>query len=524
MDRDALERIRAALVLPSYTPARRDLAAVADIIASDDDATATAATKALLRAGSRDALGAVDAALAAAAEPGAVRLVAALGQLGRTGATDDVAVRLAALLDDPRARVRRAAVVALGKTGGDRARDALVAYAGREDLTPDHRRAVVESLGKVGGDAAAARLGQVSDPADLELERRRRRALLILERDAARSAPSTILGGRGLPADTIVACRCRRGLEGLLDDELRAAGLPIVGSDTGVVRVSGGVALDRFQAARTWITVGIERAIGAEASLEERIARAVVDAAALLAELTDGVVKWRLAFEGGGHRRGLVWDVAQRVRREAPDLINDPTATTWEVVVSRDERSLELRPRRLEDRRFSWRVADVSASSHPTVAAALARFSGVRHWDVVWDPFCGSGAEVVERGLLGPAARLCGSDLDARALDAARRNVEAAGLRAEMVLADALVHDPGGVTAIVTNPPLGRRLRGDPGALLERFVAHAARIVAPGGRLVWITPVAARTERAARRAGWRLDERRTVDLGGFDGELERWFR
>ena len=187
-------------------------------------------------------------------------------------------------------------------------------------------------------------------------------------------------------------------------------------------------------------------------------------------------------------------------------------------------RRLELRPRRFADPRFVWRVRDVPAASHPTIAAALARVAGVRADDVVWDPFVGSGAELIERALAGPCARLVGSDLDPGALDAARANLDAAGLAAELTCGDALDLAPPGTTLIVTNPPMGRRLRGDAPALLERFAGHAARVLAPGGRLVWITPVPARTERAARAAGLHLATRRTVDLGGFDAALERWDR
>jgi tRNA G10 N-methylase Trm11 len=168
----------------------------------------------------------------------------------------------------------------------------------------------------------------------------------------------------------------------------------------------------------------------------------------------------------------------------------------------------------------------VPAASHPTLAAALARVAGVRDDDVVWDPFVGSGAELVERGRLGPFRRLVGTDLDPRALDAARANLEAAGVldRAELTVADAVVHRPAATTLIITNPPLGRRLRGDAPALLERFIGHAATVLVPGGRLVWVTPVPGRTAHAARVAGLRAGDGITVDLGGFDGRLETWTR
>jgi len=519
-DRD---RVVAALAQPSYTPGRRDLAIVAAVIAEADEALGTKAVKGLVRAEPEPALAAVDAelarSLARSDDAGAARLVASIGQLARRPHLPSAA-RLITIADDDAAapRARRAAVVALGKVGGDEARDALRRFAARADLLPEQRRAVVEALGKVGGaeDTIAGIAGADDDP---ELRRRRDRALLMSERDRGREQASTIRGDAVLADEVIVVARCRSGLEELLGAELEAAGIPVTEARRAEVRVHTRGPLAAFHAARTWLTIGIERPI-AEPSAEA-IAAAVIEAQPLLTALTDGAIRWRLDFAGGGHRRAVVWQAAQRVRAAAPALINDPTSTTWDVVVY--ETSLELRPRRLDDPRFAWRVADVSAASHPTIAAALARIAGVQDGDVVWDPFCGSGSELIERARLGHA-HLIGSDLDARALEAARANLAAAGLTAELTLGDALAFDPGPVSLIISNPPLGRRIRGDAGALLERFVARAARLLVPGGRLVWITPAVGRTERAARDAGLTLDHRRTVDLGGYDAHLERWIR
>lgn len=523
------DRIVRSLGEPSYTPARRDLPAVAALVAGDDEAISTNAVRAVLRAAPADSLAALTAAFAGASEAGGARLAAAIGQLARAHPTagGDAIAALIGLLDPDRhdaPRVRRAAVVALGKVGGAAASAALVAYAGRAELPPDHRRALAEALGKVGGADAEQHIAALAAAAgdDRELRRRGDRALLMAERDRGRDTPSHVRGDVAVPAGVPIAVRCRAGLEGLLADELRAAGLAPASTERGVVRVATGAALGRFHAARTWLSLGLERRLPPGADLPARITAALVEARGLLAALTDGPIRWRLDFAGGGHRRAVVWQTAQAVRAAAPELVNDPTATTWDVVVADDDASLELRPRRLDDPRFAWRVADVSAASHPTIAAALARVAGRRDRDIVWDPFCGSGSELIERALLGGVARLFGSDLDSRALEAARANLAAAGLDAELALADALVHHPPAVTLIITNPPLGRRIRGDVGGLLERFAVHAARVLEPGGRLVWITPAATRTERAARRAGLRLDDRRSVDLGGYDADLERW--
>jgi hypothetical protein len=517
-------RVAAALAQPSYTPARRDLGVVARLIGGDDDRLVAAATRAILRVAPDDAVAALVHGLGGAAEGAAARLVAALGQVIRAHPTSPSAARgvehLIDLADRAAPRPQRAAIVALGKVGGEPARLALRRLADRADLTLPQLRALAEALGKVGIDhtglaAFAADLGE-----DVELGRRRDRAVLIAARDRDRTAPSSVRADAQPSDEQRYALRCRAGLEDLLAAELGVAS----DAAAGVVRLRGRFALARLLAARTWTSVGLVRPLGAAGDLAERIASALTDDATrrVLAQLTDGVIRWRLAFAEGGHRRAVVWDAAQRVRAAAPELVNDPTQTTWDVVVFDTDGVVELRPRRLDDPRFAWRVADISAASHPTIAAALARVAGVRADDVVWDPFCGSGSELVERALLGPCARAVGSDLDARALAAARQNVDAAGITAELVLGDALTLDLRGVSLVITNPPLGRRIRGDAGALLERFVARLPGCLAPGGRLVWVTPAADRTERAARAVGLRLASRRWVDLGGFEAAMERW--
>jgi tRNA G10 N-methylase Trm11 len=165
----------------------------------------------------------------------------------------------------------------------------------------------------------------------------------------------------------------------------------------------------------------------------------------------------------------------------------------------------------------------VPAASHPTIAAALARTAGVRADDVVWDPFCGSGGELVERSLLGPCRRLIGSDVDPRALEAARANLDAANVRAELIAGDALTLSPTGVTLILTNPPMGRRVArsgGATAALVDGLVATAARTLVRDGRMVWLSPLPERTVAKARTVGLKVFDVARVDLGGFDAMLQ----
>jgi 16S rRNA G1207 methylase RsmC len=108
----------------------------------------------------------------------------------------------------------------------------------------------------------------------------------------------------------------------------------------------------------------------------------------------------------------------------------------------------------------------------------------------------------------------------------ARENLAAAGVQAGLECRDALAPAPDGVSLVITNPPMGRRASRTAGTddMLDRFVSHVAAALVPGGRLVWIAPWPKRSRAAAIEAGLTLDWARTVDMGGFDAEMQRWLK
>jgi uncharacterized protein with von Willebrand factor type A (vWA) domain len=71
---------------------------------------------------------------------------------------------------------------------------------------------------------------------------------------------------------------------------------------------------------------------------------------------------------------------------------------------------------------------------------------------------------------------------------------------------------------------MGRRVArdGSLGALLDQFTDHAARVLSPGGRLVWLSPLAGQTAARAEANGLRVTLRQTVDMGGFHAEMQVW--
>ena len=156
----------------------------------------------------------------------------------------------------------------------------------------------------------------------------------------------------------------------------------------------------------------------------------------------------------------------------------------------------------------------------------MARLASLRREESVWDPFCGSGLELIERARLGGVTRILGTDLSPSAIQASQANWRAA--RIPKVHADFVQADfrdflkirncaPGSVSLVITNPPLGKRvpipnLRG----LLEELLDLACEALCPGGRMVWVNPV------KIKSADPRLQTefQQTVDLGGFACRLE----
>lgn len=510
----------------SFTPGQRDAPGLLELVVVGVEPAATRAARAL--AGLRDGGRAAIAARLENVDEGArARLVAVLGLLARAGDAEAAEMLIARTRDDV-ARVRRACATALGKLGGDAASAALIARWDASDVTPDERRALAEALGKIGGDDAVARLKSLSPGDDVELGRRRDRALLMAERSARREEASAIATDVAPPTPLVVRLACRPGLAPLLAEELASIGMTPRAVDAGHVEIRLADPWSALFASRLWASAAIQIPLPPQSdadpdSLAASITSAITADAtrALLAAWTRGPIRWRLGF-AHGHKRAVVWRVARDVAAVAPELENDPTATTWELLVDDEAAALQLVGRRIEDPRFAWRVADVPAASHPTIAAALVWVADARPGDRVWDPFCGSGGELIERARRGPYRSLLGSDVDAGALAAARRNLDAAGVAADLTLADARSHVAGAVDLVITNPPLGSRVRLDAPALLAEALPNLARQLAPGGRLVWITPAPRKTTPIAEALKLRRVRSLPVDSGGVRGQLERW--
>ena len=103
------------------------------------------------------------------------------------------------------------------------------------------------------------------------------------------------------------------------------------------------------------------------------------------------------------------------------------------------------------------------------------RVAGRQDKEIVWDPFCGSGLELIESALAGGVGQVVGTDIDPAAIAIAEANFKAAklpGTKAAFHTADFrdIIRIPeldrGKVSLVISNPPLGRRVR----TMVEAYV------------------------------------------------------
>jgi len=467
-----------------------------------------------------------------------VAVIRAVGMIfSRFGTDGEKAVVrdwLIALLKDPQEKVRRYALAALPKIGAGEQGEREMLSLLKPGTETREKRHLGRALEKVGGEATLAVIEQGVDLPAITVQKVKA-GVSRKEDDAGVQLDAP------LPIDPKmrVLLRCRRGLEEFVRDEAKDLLSPAEWlqekTTPGCVTLkplhsAGEFTLSSLYRLRCFATVAFP--LGTIRGSEgprwiESLARCIASDRNrdLMLAGTEGAPRYRLEFAGRGHQRGAIRQVIDRAYALCPEILNDARQAPWSIDVipmNSGESSVELRPRLYPDPRLGYRQEDIAAASHPPLAACMARLAGFHEDEVAWDPFCGSGLELIERGLLGGMTEAYGTDLDPRAITVATANFEAAGLQGtiakftECDFRKAPI-SPGSLSLIITNPPLGRRVRiKDMQGLFSDLHAAAARTLKVGGRLVFVNPL--RTQ--PTDPSLKLEYRKTVDLGGFNCRLE----
>ena len=477
-----------------------------------------------LWSGKVPAYNAADAATRAS-QAGLVRAVGVVFlESGPPGLRAEVTAWLRQQLRDPDEKIRRYAMAALPKTGAERAdEEALISLLEKSAPPEREKKYLSRALDKIGGKATLEVIDKLSSQT----------AMKVQAGIAREESPAEILLESLVPDFTRfpIHLRCRRGLEVFVRDELQSSShasalFSIHSTHPGLVRLQPRAAF-RFRdilSLRCFATFSL--VLGTLPEAQPDAVAALVAAPRtrnLLQALTRGTSRYRLEWIGQGHRRGWVREVAHRAFELCPEILNDARQAPWAIEIhpAAGRFSVELRPRLSPDPRFDYRRRDVPAASHPPLAACLARLAGNSGHDVVWDPFCGSGLELIERARLGGVRRIFGSDLSAEALEIARSNFAAANLA---IAPDFQKCDfrrarfePGSLSQILTNPPMGRRVPiPNLSELIRDLLAISARLLRPGGCLVFANPLPTKISNPQLH----LQSSQRIDMGGFDCTVE----
>lgn len=446
---------------------------------------------------------------------------------------------LRSLLRDPDEKVRRYAMAALPKIGADATEETELLTLLQTTTVEREKKFLGRALDKIGGATTLETIGQ-TQALHPQTEQKVKAAI------ARSQSPSEIRLDAALPDFTHlpIHLRCRSGLETIVRDEVEASRtadlkfqVTSVQNGLVVLEPSAPFTLGDLYTLRCFHTVGF--LLGTvpappDAPPIEDLARVITSPLAqrIFKTFTSGPIRYRLDFISKGHQRGAIRLLANRAYALCPEILNDPREAPWAINIypAPQGYSVELSPRLVPDPRFAYRMGDVPAASHPPLAACMTHLAGHMENEVVWDPFCGSGLELIETALRGGVKTLYGTDRDPAAIATAERNLAAAHIPSISSkftcgdfrdFADIEGLSPGSLSLVITNPPMGRRVPiGNLRLLIEDLFHAAATTLRPGGRLVFANPMLMDSPDPSLA----LQSRQSIDLGGLNCRLEMYLK
>ena len=318
---------------------------------------------------------------------------------------------LTTLLTDSCEKVRRYAITALPKLGTGLEDEKALLTLLKETTNDREKRFLGETLDKIGGLATLEMIQKGTRGLSPQTEQKVKASVARSQSVTSISMQRQLSNFTGLQ----IHLRGRAGLEPWMREEVESS--PITRRKFRVIKVSPGLvaltplasfSLGDLYTLRCFGSVGLVPGTVPSISVKDEIESLAAVMTSLLARqlfktFTEGPIRYRLNFVDKGHQRGAVRLLANRAFLLCPELLNDSHTAPWAVDIHEDEngQSVEFRPRLSPDPRYYFRCQDIPAASHPPLAACLARWAGEFSNEIVWDPFCGSGSELIDRALLG---------------------------------------------------------------------------------------------------------------------------
>lgn len=168
----------------------------------------------------------------------------------------------------------------------------------------------------------------------------------------------------------------------------------------------------------------------------------------------------------------------------------------------------------------NYRKCTFNSSLNPAIAYAMNFLAGLEEKDRILDPCCGSGTLLIERQLLKPV--ICvGVDIDQKAIDCAKQNIEAAKVEIELKHGDIMGKKfPNGYfTKIISNLPYGIHTGSRKDNIrLYRFLAdRAINWLKTGGKAIFITNAKSLLKNSFEfNPNWQLISEDQVQVRGLD--------
>jgi tRNA (guanine6-N2)-methyltransferase len=207
---------------------------------------------------------------------------------------------------------------------------------------------------------------------------------------------------------------------------------------------------------------------------------------------------------------------AEFLPRERAGRAGGEPHLTVRVFVRDHRATLALRLGARPLHRRAYKTETGPATLHPPTAAALVAIAAPEAGTLL-DPFCGDGTIAIEAALARPGLHVIASDLDPQRVANTRRNARRAGADIEVSLADAegLELPPGGIDAMVTNPPWSRAVDwGGQLAASQRAFWDGLPSLLGGGVLGSITDVGLDVPDLLAPGDWAIGLRQQLRLAG----------